>query len=85
MVSANSSTSLDRAPAKGGAKGCDFVRRKSGNVSFWLGSLEAPEMQGDAKVTYDEFLGLVGKLKTVPPGFRKGHETKERKGAGGGA
>ena len=80
MVSANSSTSLDRAPAKGGAKGCDFVRRKSGNVSFWLGSLEAPEMQGDAKATDDEFLGLVGKLKTVPAGFTKGMKLKSERG-----
>jgi antiviral helicase SKI2 len=71
-LSANNSTSLDRAPSQGGAKGRDFVRGKSGNVPFWPGGLEAPEMQKNSKMTDDEFLGLVGKLKTVPPGFKKG-------------
>ena len=29
-------------------------------------------MQSNSKITDDEFLGLTGKLKTVPPGFERG-------------
>jgi antiviral helicase SKI2 len=75
-ASANSSTSLEREPTKGGAKGRDFVRGKSGNVPFWPGGLEPPEMQFNSKITDEEFLGLTGKLKTIPPGFTRGLRLK---------
>ena len=52
------------------------MRGKSGNVPFWPGGLEAPEMQKNAKMTDDEFLGLAGKLKTIPPGFTRGMKLK---------
>ena len=55
------------------------MRGKSGNVPFWPGGLEAPEMQKDSKMTDDEFLGLVGMLKTVPPGFKGGMRSKDEK------
>ncbi|KZT41620.1 ATP-dependent RNA helicase [Sistotremastrum suecicum HHB10207 ss-3] len=61
------STSLERAPGSS----ADFVRGKSGNIPFWPGGLDAPKAKDLKLVLGEEDLDK-GKLKTVPPGFKRG-------------
>ncbi|KAF8628226.1 hypothetical protein AX15_004008 [Amanita polypyramis BW_CC] len=62
------STSLDRAP--GSRK--DFVRGKSGNMPFWPGGLEG--IPSDVTVGLDDTPHQG--LKTVPPGFSRGLQSR---------
>src|ERR1700760_283819 len=68
---------MDRAPGKG--TGAAFVRGKSGNVPFWPGGLDVPTIASTSKMDDEAFEDMISgriKLKTVPPGFRRGMRLK---------